>query len=98
MEMRYNLKRVNGFKSRLGEMASDQIESTYASLEIARMLITMTAPKSIFVSDRTTGRLFPRRKLEMPFFNSSQKTEARLEAIDLNRLSQTMRPPTLLHF
>jgi hypothetical protein len=47
MEMLYNLRPIKGFHSCLEEMAGGQIESTYAALEIGRMLVTMAVDRGI---------------------------------------------------
>jgi hypothetical protein len=59
MEMLYNLAHIKGFRSCLEEMAAGQVESTYASLEIGRMLRTMATDKGLsfrFVSRSQRAR------------------------------------------
>jgi hypothetical protein len=46
-EMLYNLQIVNGFRSCLNDLAGGQIESTYAALEIGRMICTLGTDKNI---------------------------------------------------
>lgn len=63
-EMLYNLQVVTGFVSVLGELAGGQIESAYAALEIARMLVTYridTGMKFRFV----TASGVPRRDYDL---------------------------------
>ena len=46
-EMLYNLQIVDGFASCIDELVGGQIESTYAALEIGRMLVTMATDKGM---------------------------------------------------
>jgi hypothetical protein len=47
-EMIYNLQEVQGYDSCLEQLADGEIESTYAALEIARMLATTAEDRDLF--------------------------------------------------
>jgi hypothetical protein len=47
-EMLFNLQKINGFKSCLVNLYGGQIESTYAALEIGRLLCTQALDRKMF--------------------------------------------------
>jgi hypothetical protein len=48
-EMLFNLQKISGFDSCVENLADGQIESTYASLDVARMLLTMAVDKTLTI-------------------------------------------------
>jgi hypothetical protein len=80
-EMLYNLQIVDGFASCIDELVGGQIESTYAALEIGRMLVTMATDKGMtfrFVKPSKTPRQIARKDYDL-FIKFSDGVEVRGE-------------------
>jgi Tfp pilus assembly protein PilV len=82
VEMLYNFQRTRGFRSCLKEMAGGQIESTYATLEVGRLLRTQALDRNLdfrFVTPSGIPKEVARRDYDLSI-RFSDGTVARAEA------------------